>query len=84
MNNTFKGIKIFDSNYKRAIWCIEEEMDIYFKISLLKDRSRITSINKKKCYINSEDSDYLYSDTVIEISFTVPFAFANFKTMSID
>lgn len=83
-NNDYKGIKILDSNKKHAIWCIDEELDNYYKVSLLSDRSRITTINKKGLYIISSDADYLYSDRVIDISFTLPFAFANFKTITVE
>lgn len=79
----YKGIKIPYCDSKYAIWHIDEELDTYYKISQLKDRGRITTINKSKCYTKAKDPNYLYSDVIIT-NFTLPFAFANFKTIVVD
>jgi hypothetical protein len=82
--NEIIGIKILDDYNKYSLWVIDEEFDNYYKISLYKDRSRITTINKSKVYINDNDPHFLYSDNTISIKTVVPFAFSNFKTIVFD
>jgi glyceraldehyde-3-phosphate dehydrogenase/erythrose-4-phosphate dehydrogenase len=62
-----KGIKILDNFNKYSIWFIDEELSDYYRISLVKDRGRITTINKRKTYKKDDDPHYLYSDFTISL-----------------
>ena len=79
-----EGIKILNENHKYCIWKIDEEYTHFYSISNLKDRSIVTTINKHLCYCKDDDPKYLYADRVIPLNNSYNFAFANFKTITLE
>lgn len=83
-SNKIIGIKILNEFNRYSIWNIEEEFDNYYTIALKCNMATITSINKKQCYRKQEDLQYLYSDRIINTISAFNFAFANFKTITLE